>query len=246
MRTSPSAILLTALLSAGVSSPAEGAERNAFDEEMALSRAIARFEKHQTNAGEARIPSGVLASAKGIVIFPSTAPRGMAEETPEVKGVASLKLEPSGKWGPPGFVRLREGEYSPLRGDEGTGLALLIMTDKGTRNLYGKKWIFGKNVAAADGPFGREAEPRFLRLLLKRHSVLSYLLSDRLQGGVDLQGALVAPDARANANFYGREISLKKTLRDEGRGNLPDLADRFMRTLNKLASQRDAGPNGLD
>jgi lipid-binding SYLF domain-containing protein len=78
------------------------------------------------------------------------------------------------------------------------------------KGLLQDKFTIGGDAAASAGPVGRNAE--IATDLLMKAGILSYSRSKGLFAGITLKGAVVAPDNKANSDYYGKTLTAEDIL----------------------------------
>jgi SH3 domain-containing YSC84-like protein 1 len=68
-----------------------------------------------------------------------------------------------------------------------------------------------------------------------RAEILTYARSRGLFAGISLKGAVLKPDDDANKSLYNREVDAKELLL-EGKGAIPEPAQKFIETLTRNAA----------
>ena len=145
------------------------------------------------------------------------------------QGVMSCR-DDHGKWSPPSFISLAGGSVGFQIGAESTDLVLFFMSERGARSLLtSSKITLGGDVSLAAGPVGRSGEASTdLKLSAE---IYSYAKSKGLFAGASIEGARLAANQRANAEYYGRRVSVKQLLLEHRAPKVPGAAEDFRRAL---------------
>lgn len=116
----------------------------------------------------------------------------------------------SGAWSPVSFLTLAGGSFGLQIGGERSDVVLFFMTERGSRSLLSSKFTLGGTASIAAGPVGRSAEASTdLKLDAE---IYSYAKSKGLFAGISLEGARLAPDEKANREYYGSPVSAESLL----------------------------------
>ncbi len=171
------------------------------DAEGRLQRAADTL-KALTAAPDKGIPDEVFKGAKCIAIVPNLTKAGFIVGGRRGRGVATCRLD-SGGWSAPAFFTITGGSWGAQIGIEDVHLVMMIMNDKGMRNLLNDKFQVGGEASAAAGPVGRHAEAGTDWKL--ETQMLTYSRSKGIFAGVDLGGSVIERDKDATAAFYGKD-----------------------------------------
>ena len=151
------------------------------------------------------IPRDLLAKTKAIVVFPGALKAAFILGGQGGKGVV-IRRE-SGGWSAPAFLTMAGGSIGAQIGGQKTDYILLIMNDKGLKNLLKDKFEIGGEASVAGGPVGRTASASTNVTL--DAEILSYSRSKGLFAGVALKGVVIAQDDDLNWSVYektGKEV----------------------------------------
>ena len=102
------------------------------------------------------IPQEILSSAKCVAVVPSMLKGGFVVGANYGKGVATCHTATG--WSAPAPFKLAGGSVGFQIGGEAVDVVMLIMNDKGMRNLLNSKFKLGADASVAAGPVGRHAE----------------------------------------------------------------------------------------
>jgi lipid-binding SYLF domain-containing protein len=135
-----------------------------------------------------------------------------------------------GAWSPVCFVGLTGGSVGFQIGAETSDLVLFFMNERGARSLMtGSKFTLGGQASVAAGPLGRSGEASTdLKLDAE---IYTYAKSKGLFAGLSIAGARLAADKKANAQFYGRPVTVKALLFDRKAPRAPEAAETFRKAL---------------
>lgn len=181
------------------------------------------------------IPKDVLASSKCVAVVPSMMKAGFIVGGRYGKGVATCRTA-SGKWSAPAPFTIAGGDWGLQIGGEAIDLVMLVMNDKGMRNLLASKFKIGADASAAAGPIGRHAEGSTDWKM--RSEVLTYSRARGAFAGVTLNGAVIKQDDDETRILYGRLVPFADVL--TGKVPVPRGAEEFVATIQKYASEAKA------
>ncbi len=180
------------------------------------------------------IPEDILSSAKCVAIIPSMLKGGFVFGGEYGHGVASCRT--ANGWSAPAFFGVKTGTFGLQIGGQAVDLVMLIMNDRGMRNLLSSKFELGADASVAAGPVGRHTQGSTDWKL--RAQVLTYSRSRGVFGGLTVKGGLIKQDKDDTRIFYGRMVPYRTLL--TGGMPVPKDADPFISALNKYASPTKA------
>lgn len=152
---------------------------------------------------ESSIPKDILDKANAVVIFPGSIKVAFIFGGQSAKGVAIRRI--GNGWSAPAFFSLGGGSVGLQIGGQKTDYVLLIMNEKGLKNLVADKFEIGGEGSAAAGPVGRTAAASTSATM--DAEILTYSRSKGLFAGVSLKGLVMSQDNDINREVY------KKTAR---------------------------------
>ena len=187
-----------------------------------------------------QIPQKLLGHTKAIVVFPNLLKAAMIAGARVGKGVVIVRSPKTGKWNPPAFVKSRQASWGIQAGIQKAELVLLVMTNKGLKQLFKTQYDLGKGPQIALGPVGKTID---LNLALSKNDIFAYSRIEGLFAGLSFEGTVIWSDRNANYEYYQQSVSNRNLLM--GLEGIKVLASgrAFLQRMNKLAGQRDAGPN---
>jgi lipid-binding SYLF domain-containing protein len=95
--------------------------------------------------------------------------------------------------------------------------------------MTSSKVTLGGQASVAAGPFGRSGEASTdLKL---NAEIYTYAKSKGLFAGLSIAGARLAADEKANAQYYGRPVTVKQLLFENKAPRVPGEAEAFRTTL---------------
>ena len=183
------------------------------------------------SAPDKGIPEEIMSSAECVAVVPSLLKAGFVFGGQYGKGVASCRTAQG--WSAPSFFKIEGGSVGLQIGGQAVDLVMVIMNDKGMRELLSSKFKLGLDASAAAGPVGRHAEANTDWKM--RAEVLTYSRARGIFAGLELNGAAIHQDKDAVRSFYGHNIPYKSLL--TGAAPIPGDAQPFIAALNKFAKK---------
>ena len=223
------------LLSACASSPFSGP--NPFEHTELLLEAEQAIEGLINVSG---IPQKLLGHTKAIVVFPNLVKAAMIAGARVGKGVVIVRSPKTGKWNPPAFIKSRQASWGIQAGIQRAELVLLVMTNKGLKQLFKTQYNLGNGPQIALGPVGKTID---LNLVLNKNDIFAYSRIEGLFAGLSFEGTVISSDKQANYEYYQQPVSNRNLLMGHEGIKVPESGQAFLQRMNKLAGQRDAGPN---
>jgi lipid-binding SYLF domain-containing protein len=181
------------------------------------------------SAPDKGIPEEILSSAQCVAVVPSMMKGGFVLGAAYGHGIASCRTEKG--WSAPAFFGVKGGSVGFQIGGQAVDLVMLIMNERGMRNLLSSKFKLGADVSVAAGPVGRHAEGSTDWKM--RAQVLTYSRARGVFAGITLNGAAITQDQEDTRVFYGRMVPFRKLL--TGAIDSPADAKPFLGALNQYA-----------
>ena len=144
------------------------------------------------------IPRDLLDKAKAVVVFPGAIKGAFIIGGQGGKGVAVRRIGRG--WSAPAFLNMAGGSIGLQIGGSKTDYVLLIMNDKGMRNLLADRFELGGEGSVAAGPVGRTAAASTSATF--DAEILTYSRSKGLFAGVSLKGVVINSDKDLNEAVY--------------------------------------------
>jgi len=154
------------------------------------------------------IPEEVIGSATCIAVVPSLLKGGFIVGAAYGKGVVTCRTDHG--WSAPACFRVEGGSFGLQIGGQAVDIVMLVMNEKGMRNLLASKFKIGADASAAAGPVGRHAEAATDWKM--RAELLTYSRARGLFAGITLNGAVVKQDRDDTRDFYGRMVTFRSIL----------------------------------
>jgi lipid-binding SYLF domain-containing protein len=211
----------------GLASPAFAADTNASLGQK-LGDATAVY--HELLATPDRgVPEALLKKCQCIAVIPHVLKGAFVYGARFGSGVMTCR-NAAGVWSPVTFVSLTGGSVGFQIGAETSDLVLFFMNERGARSLMtGSKFTLGGQASVAAGPLGRSGEASTdLKLDAE---IYTYAKSKGLFAGLSIAGARLAADKKANAQFYGRPVTVKALLFDHKAPVAPEAGETFRKAL---------------
>jgi SH3 domain-containing YSC84-like protein 1 len=194
--------------------------------------------KEIMSAPDKGIPEDIISSAKCVAVVPSLLKGGFVFGASYGKGVASCRTEKG--WSAPAFFRVTGGSFGLQIGGQAVDYVMLIMNERGMRNLLSSKFKLGADASAAAGPVGRYAEG--MTDVTLRAQVLTYSRARGLFAGATLNGAVIKQDRDDTRAFYGKTIPFRTVL--TGGVEAPKDAEPFLSMLTKYSPKMPEAKSG--
>ena len=175
------------------------------------------------------IPEEVMGSAQCVAVVPSMLKGGFIFGGRYGRGVASCRT-PKG-WSAPAFFTIKGGSFGFQIGGQAVDLIMLVMNEKGMRDLLSSKFQVGAGASAAAGPVGRHAEGGTDWKM--RAEILTYSRARGVFAGISLNGAVVKQDKSSTREFYGRMVPFRTSLTGEIQS--PEAGRPLLVSLSKFA-----------
>ena len=144
------------------------------------------------------IPRDLLAKAKAVVVFPGSIKGAFIVGGQGGKGIAVRRVGDG--WSAPAFLNMAGGSVGFQVGGAKTDYVLLIMNDKGLKNLLEDKFEIGGEGSVAAGPIGRTAAATTNATL--DAEILTYSRSKGIFAGIALKGVVITSDQDLNTAVF--------------------------------------------
>ena len=150
------------------------------------------------------IPHNLIDEYQGIIIIPNLINAGFVVGGKRGKGIAMVKME-DGKWSDPVFITLTGGSFGLQIGVQSVDLVLVFRHKGVLTKVKNGDFTIGGDISAAAGPVGRSTSANTDYKL--EAEVYSYSRSRGLFAGISINGSDLAIDKKANAAYYGGEVT---------------------------------------
>ena len=179
------------------------------------------------------LPINVLNKADCVIILPSVKKASLIVGAQYGKGVMSCRsgADFSGKWSAPIMMQSSGGSLGLQAGGQATDFVILVMNDKGARQVMNGKAKLGADASVAAGPVGRDAEASTNASM--QAQMLSYSRAQGVFAGVSLSGTSLGPDKDDNEKLYGKKVTGEEIY--SGSEKTPAVADPLIAELERTS-----------
>jgi lipid-binding SYLF domain-containing protein len=166
----------------------------------------------QAMLNDNNVPSSLLAKADCVMVLPDVKKFGFGIGGSGGRGPMSCRMGKDfrGKWSAPAMYNVGGVSVGLQVGGSSSDYVLLIMDQKGVDALLNGKTKLGTNATAAAGPSGATATDA------SGNDILTYGRASGLFAGVSLGGASLEPDTDANMRLYGKNVSARDIVIENG------------------------------
>lgn len=165
------------------------------------------FEKMQQDPSH-RVPADELAKAKGVILLDRS--KGGFIFGYQSGGGVMLAKDDAGHWSAPAFVSSKTASLGFQIGGERDFLVILVMSQNVLDALTRNNVEFGAQASGTDVILNSNQESS----TAPSNSMLVYGEHHGLYGGAVIKGGSISPDNKANAVYYGKDISTTDILFD--------------------------------
>lgn len=152
-----------------------------------------------------RVPAGDLAKARGIILLDRT--KGAFIFGYQSGNGVVLVKDPSDRWSPAAFISSIGASLGPQIGGTKDFFVVLLMSPTATEALRKSVFDFGAKASATSGNEHTGAQET-----VASGTCLVYNAHNGLFAGAEIKGGSIAPDAKVNAIYYGRPVSMNGIL----------------------------------
>jgi lipid-binding SYLF domain-containing protein len=104
-------------------------------------------------------------------------------------------------WSGPAFYKLGTGSIGLQAGAESAEMVALVMTEKALNSFLSSDFKLGADVSVAAGPVGAGTGAPITA------DMVVYVRAKGLYAGLNLSGSVISVDDKANAAFYGHQVT---------------------------------------
>lgn len=151
--------------------------------------------------------------ARAILIVPQLIKGGFIFGAEGGDGVLMARL--GRRWSSPAFYTIGSASFGLQIGLEEARFVMFIMTDRALRAVEQSKFTFGGEAGLTVITLGANTQAATSTNLTG--DIIVWASSKGAYGGLTLQGSVLAPKNEANAQFYGRPLSVPEILSNDGR-----------------------------
>jgi lipid-binding SYLF domain-containing protein len=189
------------------------------------------------SAPDKGVPEEILRSAQCVAVVPSLLKGGFVVGAAYGRGVATCRTPNApAKWSAPAFFSIEGGSFGLQIGGQAVDLVMIVMNERGMRNLLSSKFKLGADASVAAGPVGRHAEG--MTDWKMRAQVLTYSRARGVFAGLTFNGAAVRTDSDSVRLFYGRNVPNRTILM--GRIETPADGSAFTAAIEKATAKSEA------
>ena len=174
------------------------------------------------------VPKKLLEDAPCIAVIPNVVKGAFVAGGRHGRGIMSCR-DQTGAWSPVSFVKLSGGSFGLQIGGQSTDLVLFFMTERGVKSLLKSKFVLGGDASVAAGPLDRTAE--IATDLRMGAEIYAYAKARGVFAGLSVEGAVLAPDQKWIARYYGRRVWPEDLLFDHEAPVSPAESGRFLAAL---------------
>ena len=121
---------------------------------------------------------------------------------------------------------------------------LLVVTNKGLKQLFKTQYNLGTGPQIAIGPVGKTIDLK-LQKVLNKNDIFAYSRIEGLFAGLSFEGTVISSDKHANYEYYQQPVSNRNLLMGHEGIKVPASGRAFLQRMNKLApNKRLATPGG--
>ena len=142
-----------------------------------------------------------LKDARAVIISPNITRAGFVFGGKGGEAVVLSRERTTGQWVGPAFYNMGAGSVGFQIGVDVSEVIMLVMTEKAVNALLSSSFKLGGDMSVAAGPVGAGAGSNITA------DVISFARAKGVYAGISLEGAVIAPDNKANDAFYGRPAS---------------------------------------
>jgi lipid-binding SYLF domain-containing protein len=214
-------------LAIGIAVLLANAPAQAADQMTVLDQSVVTVEKMKSDPtfGSSR---QILRGARAVLIVPQLIKGGFIFGAEGGDGVLLQRLG-RGRWSGLAFYTLGSASFGLQIRLEEARFVMFIMSDRALRAIEQSKLTFGGEAGPTVITLGANAQGATSTNLTG--DIIVWASSKGAHGGLTLQGSVLARKNDANAQFYGRPLSVPQILVDEGRNPATQPLRRDLATL---------------
>jgi len=220
---SVNSLLAVILLVFGAS--ASGAEKRV--QQPVQARALAVLETQIKEIPSKRIPGYVRMYGRCIAVFPDVVKAGVIVAAQRGQGLLTCRNRDTNRWGAPAYYNFTAGSIGIQVGIQSATIVLVATNKLGVDAMLREEIGLSGNISVAAGPVGGTVNPDTLT------SIASYVRTQGLFAGVDLEGSNLTFATKTNAETYGASAHPHEIL--FGNVEVPENLQAFHQTLVKWA-----------
>ena len=196
-------LTLAAALAASMILAADPAARAASDEQSTVNHALGTLQDLEGDKefGNAK---QLLRRARAVLIAPRIFKAGFFFGGEG--GQAVLMTRGAHGWSDPAFYTVASASFGLQIGAQQSEMIMFIMSDKALRALMRDKFKIGANAGVAVATLGSTVEGATTANV--GADIVVWASSSGAYAGISLDGTLVQPNGKDNANYYGRPVTV--------------------------------------
>lgn len=194
----PSGRLLVWLISMGLAFPLSAAAADSSQQQL-VNQARATVEAFAADPGLKETLRTLGPEARALFILPDVFRWGFIVGGAGGKGLLIVREGRTGLWSQPVFYHVGSMNIGVQIGAEVSEIIVVVRSEKGVEEFYGRGFKLGAGAGLASGPTGTGTSVHGLDA-----DMLAYARKKGVFGGVSLGGALVTIAADANRAYYGQ------------------------------------------
>jgi SH3 domain-containing YSC84-like protein 1 len=175
------------------------------------------------------IPKGVIERAQCVVVFPATVQVAVLVGAKHGKGFATCRTAHG--WSAPAPLTVTGGSWGAQIGGQEVDLVLVVINDKGMKQLVSGKMNLGTETSVTAGPTGNQEWKM-------NEDILTYAQAKGAFAGFNLTGSSITEDQDDARTLYGSPVSLADIL--AGKVQPPTGSQPFLETVAKYAGHMKA------
>jgi len=176
-------------------------------------------------APDQNVPSWLFDRAYGIAVIPNVIKGAFVFGGRHGNGVLTSR-DANGRFSDPVFISLTGGSFGWQIGAQAADIVLVFATRRSLENFARGQFTLGASASVAAGPLGRTGEAA----AGVEAEIYSYSRARGLFAGVALDGTVLAFDAKANRNFYGKDVTSEQIMGGSVTAN-SEAARRFIAAI---------------
>ncbi|KAI2084805.1 hypothetical protein LOZ36_004509 [Ophidiomyces ophidiicola] len=171
---------------------------------------LAAHSPSQKRRAVKRIPTSVIAHAKGLAIF-TTMRTGLWVNGSGGSGVLLGRIKETGEWSHPSGIMAHTAELEFLTGVDIYDCVVVINSYEALEAFKRGRCTLGRGVAASKGPIGPGGNPE-TKIHQRQAPTLTYIKGRGLYADINAEGTLIIERCDENERFYGGKISAADVL----------------------------------
>jgi SH3 domain-containing YSC84-like protein 1 len=227
MITRRTQLTLAAALATSMIVAADPAARASGDEQVTVNHALGTL---QDLGGDREFGNAkqLLRRARAVLIAPRIFKAGFF--VGGEGGQAVLMTRGTHGWSDPAFYTVASASFGLQIGAQQSEMIMFIMSDKALRALMRDRFKIGANAGVAVATLGSTVEGATTANV--GADIVVWASSSGAYAGISLDGTLVQPNGKDNANYYGRPVTVSDIVVSRRARN--PAAAPLVRTLNAL------------